>query len=230
MNEQLPVQLSFDVSLPERAQRIRDLVGTARTCIIEIGRELIAARKEIRGEKPWEDWLDVEFVWSEATAKKFITVAKAFGSSSIVTSELTIDASALYALATPDVPQEARDAAIEHAEDGDHVTLAQAEDMIAAAVQAERANFELLVAELQAAAEDDDPGGGHSVAELIQRLCEAAGEPLAAVVSLDVWQWLIGDKPTNAGEVYDRLPADFSRFDKLFSNEPVGRALAEPEA
>ena len=41
MNEQLPVQLSFDVSLPERAQRIRDLIGTARTCFIEIGRELI---------------------------------------------------------------------------------------------------------------------------------------------------------------------------------------------
>jgi hypothetical protein len=28
----------------------------------------------------WEDWLDVKFGWSEPTAKKFIAVAKAFGS------------------------------------------------------------------------------------------------------------------------------------------------------
>jgi hypothetical protein len=46
--------------LPERAQRIRDLVGVARTCIIEIGRELIAASDEVpHGE--WGAWLAKEF-------------------------------------------------------------------------------------------------------------------------------------------------------------------------
>jgi Protein of unknown function (DUF3102) len=88
VNEQLPVQLSFDVSLPERAQRIRDLVGTARVCIIEIGRELHAARGQIHGERQWEDWLDTEFGWSDPTAKKYISVAKLFGSPSTVTSNL----------------------------------------------------------------------------------------------------------------------------------------------
>jgi hypothetical protein len=71
----------------------------ARTCIIEIGRELIEARRQIHGERQWEAWLDAEFSWSEPTAKKFIAVAKVFSSPSIVTTELTIDATALYALA-----------------------------------------------------------------------------------------------------------------------------------
>jgi hypothetical protein len=87
-------------------------VSVARTCIIEIGRELIAARGQIHGEWAWEVWLDAEFGWSEAKAKKFIAVAKLFNSPSIVTSELTIEATALYALSAPDVPQEARDEAV----------------------------------------------------------------------------------------------------------------------
>jgi len=59
-----------------------------------------------------EVWLDAELEWSEATAKKFIVVAKAFHSPSIVTSELTIEDMALYALSAPEVPQAARAAAV----------------------------------------------------------------------------------------------------------------------
>jgi hypothetical protein len=33
--------------LADHAQRIRDFVGVARTCIIEIGRKLIAAKAEV---------------------------------------------------------------------------------------------------------------------------------------------------------------------------------------
>lgn len=109
MNEQLPVQLSFDVSLPERAQRIRDLVGVARTCIIEIGRELIAAKAEV-AHGGWLDWLKDEFGWHQTTASRYMQVAEAFKLSSVHSFDgLTIDATALYALSAPDVPQEARD-------------------------------------------------------------------------------------------------------------------------
>jgi hypothetical protein len=58
---------------------------------------------------PWEDWLEAEFGWSDWKAQQFIAVAKAFGSSSVVTSDLTIEATALYALSAPGVPQSARD-------------------------------------------------------------------------------------------------------------------------
>jgi hypothetical protein len=100
----------YALSAPDVPQSIRGLVGVARGCIIEIGRELVEARKQIRGEKPWEDWLDAEFAWSEAQAKKFIAVAKVFSSPSIVTSDLTIEAGALYALSAPEVPQAVADA------------------------------------------------------------------------------------------------------------------------
>ena len=87
--------------LAQRAQRIRDLVGVARTCIIEIGRELIAAKTEVEhGE--WLDWLETEFGWAERTARNYMTVAEAFKSATLADMVLTIDATALYALASPD--------------------------------------------------------------------------------------------------------------------------------
>ncbi len=147
MNEQLPVQLSFDVSLPERAQRIRDLVGTARVCIIEIGRELIAAKREVvHGD--WLPWLRDEFGWTERTAQKYIAVAQAFGKYELGShfDGLTIDATALYALSAPDVPQEARDEAVERAEDGEHISKADAEALITEALEVERAKFAAIVA------------------------------------------------------------------------------------
>jgi hypothetical protein len=60
MNDLFPIALPNAPFVAERAQRIRDLVGTTRTCIIEVGRELIAAKGELsHGE--WLPWLDVEF-------------------------------------------------------------------------------------------------------------------------------------------------------------------------
>jgi hypothetical protein len=61
-------------------------------------------------------------------------VAEAFKSLSVSDfNALTIDATALYALAAPDVPQSARDAAVEQAEAGEHITKAEAEKIIEAA-------------------------------------------------------------------------------------------------
>jgi hypothetical protein len=124
--------------LPERAQRIRDLVGTARTCIIEIGRELIAASAEVpRGA--WEEWLKAEFDWSDRTARKYIAVANAFQSEpgSGSNDAITIDATALYALAGKSVDPELRDAAVEAAQNGTHVTVDEA-NRIAAELVATR--------------------------------------------------------------------------------------------
>jgi hypothetical protein len=118
MNELSLNLLSFPVvpRLTERAQRIRDLVNVARVCIIEIGRELIEAKDEVaHGE--WLPWLHAEFGWGETTARKYMQVAAAFKSSLGVDFDaITIDATALYALAAPAVPQQARDEAVERAE------------------------------------------------------------------------------------------------------------------
>jgi hypothetical protein len=110
--------------MPERARRIRDLVGVARTCIIEIGRELIAAKAEV-GHGDWSPWLKVEFGWSDSTAQNYMNVARKFPTLGNFTA-ITIDATALYALSAPDVPQEARDEAVERAEAGERITTRQA--------------------------------------------------------------------------------------------------------
>ena len=110
------------IPLDQRAQRVRDLVGAARTCIIEIGRELIKAKAECDyGE--WLPWLKAEFGWSRQTADRYMAVAIAFQTAHAE------QFSALYALSAPDVPAEARAAAIELAEAGERVTKDKADEM-----------------------------------------------------------------------------------------------------
>jgi hypothetical protein len=100
----------------------REQLTEPRGCIIEIGVELIAASEEVpHGE--WERWLKEEFDWSDRTARRYVSVASAFSSDTVSADfdTLTIEANALYALAASDVPQAARDEAVERAQAGDHV-------------------------------------------------------------------------------------------------------------
>lgn len=110
------------MTLSQRADRIRSLVNVARGCIIEISRELIEAKQDIP-HGYWLPWLEREFGWTEDTAQRYMRVANAFQiPQRAVFEDLAIDATALYALAAPDVSQAARDAAIEQAEAGEHIT------------------------------------------------------------------------------------------------------------
>jgi hypothetical protein len=132
MNDLLAVLPGFaPVPIEQRAERIRGLVITARTCIIEIGRELIAAKAELaHGE--WLPWLKDEFGWTVRTADKYMEVVRAFKLESDSNFDgLTIDATALYALAAPDVPQPVREEAVHRAQAGEHITKAEADQIIA---------------------------------------------------------------------------------------------------
>ena len=106
---------------------------------VQPGRELIAAKAEC-GHGHWLPWLESEFGWSYDTASRYMRVAEAFqirpgdGFTGI-----TIDATALYALASPRVPQIARDGALTRAEAGERITKAEAQDMIRKALEAEAA-------------------------------------------------------------------------------------------
>jgi hypothetical protein len=226
MNEQLPVQLSFDVSLPERAQRIRDLVGVARTCIIEIGRELIAAKAQVaHGE--WLPWIKEEFGWTVRTADKYMQVAGSFklepGSNF---TGLTIDATALYALSAPDVPQEARDEAVERAEDGEHVSRADAEDMIAKALAVEREKFEAIVADLQAAAEES-PEGPPGIPALVEQLCQATGRKKLKPAQFQHLACILGTAITDGSKVYPPATLEETQQaeERLRISAPALRAL-----
>jgi DUF3102 family protein len=101
MNDMRLTLREADRDLGERADRIRSLVGVARGCIVEVGRELLDA-KAFCAHGGWEDWLEHEFGWTQMTATKYMRVASAFKSKpSLDFESLTIDATALYALAAP---------------------------------------------------------------------------------------------------------------------------------
>jgi hypothetical protein len=143
----------------QRAERIRGLVNVAGGCVVEAGLLLLEASGDIpRGQ--WAAWLKEEFGWSADTARVYMNVAQAaqnrpgrFGSP-----DVTIDAKALYLLARPSIPQEIRDEALRRAEEGERITLAEAEKLIIEAVTAKveeqrKASYEQLKAAVKAAKE-----------------------------------------------------------------------------
>lgn len=81
------------------------------------GYELSEARKQIRGEREWQDWLDAEFGWDERTAKRYMQIASSFqfAGTRMPSSDETMDISfnALYVLSAPDVPQSTREKAVD---------------------------------------------------------------------------------------------------------------------
>lgn len=141
-----------------QAEAIRVLGKRVVGDIIEIGQRLITVRDKLP-DGHWLSWLKDEFDWSQSTAWRFMQVAKGFGGHLFtVNNDLQIDASALYLLAGPTVSVEVREAAIESAESGEHITKAKAEEMIAAAVskkeQAFREAFQKIEEEQEAAIEE----------------------------------------------------------------------------
>jgi hypothetical protein len=121
-------------ALCELAHDIRKLLEVYRGSIIEIGQKLIAAKSHLKhGE--WRPWLEAEFGWvSDRTARNYMAVASAFKSESLSDlTGVTITTEALYALASPKVPEDVREQAIKTARAGANVTRTVALRLIEAA-------------------------------------------------------------------------------------------------
>lgn len=79
-----PVELHVDVksnisvveeiTLTQRADRIRSLQADVQRGIIQIGFELIAAKEQV-GHGNWNEWLKKEFKWTDRTARNFMAIA-----------------------------------------------------------------------------------------------------------------------------------------------------------
>jgi hypothetical protein len=101
----------------EQTEEIRRLAARSSADIVEIGHRLIAVKEHLaHGE--FLPWIDREFGWSDVTARRFMSVARAFGQ--IVHGE-RFEARALYALASGDVPEEVRQEFVARAEAGEPV-------------------------------------------------------------------------------------------------------------
>ena len=72
------ISASKEITLAQRADRIRSLQADVQRGIIQIGFELIAAKEQV-GHGNWSHWLDKEFSWSDRTARYFMACAERFG-------------------------------------------------------------------------------------------------------------------------------------------------------
>jgi len=111
----------------QRTEEIRALGKRMAVDIIGIGQRLTEIKARL-GHGHFGKWLEYEFGWSATNAWRFMKVAEAFKSSKL--EDLTIEASALYLLAAPSTPQEAREEAIEQAEEGEEITHAKAKEIV----------------------------------------------------------------------------------------------------
>lgn len=116
----------IQISLRQRAERIR---AYTKRYVLEVGKELVEARNELRHNKSggFEGWVTLEFGWSRRTAYNFISVYESFGNCANF-AQLEIADSALYLLAP--ASEVARNDAIERAEAGEKITYNIARDII----------------------------------------------------------------------------------------------------
>lgn len=123
----LPVNVAKQVR--SAADRIKKRLKRTVSDIIQTGLDLVAVKEQLsHGE--WGVWLEAEFEWKHATASRFMCVAEKFLNLRNLDS-LPIRPSALYLLAQPSVPDEAREEALEKAESGEPITVAAAKEIIA---------------------------------------------------------------------------------------------------
>lgn len=101
------------------AEAIRKLMRNTAQQIVEIGEYLIDVRKRL-GDDKFDLWLEAEFSWHIKTAYSFMAVAEKFASQNLL--DANISSSALYLLAAPSTPAEAREAAVELAKQGETIT------------------------------------------------------------------------------------------------------------
>lgn len=107
---------------------IHERLQRTATDLIAIGERLLAVRERLPHGQ-FGPWLDAEFGWSEGHARKLMQVARAFADQTDHRDRFA--PTALYLLAAPGAPEEARAEALARAEAGEPITPAVARAMIA---------------------------------------------------------------------------------------------------
>lgn len=115
-------------AIDPKRQRLAVLAEDTRTRmkrsaldIYHIGANLLEAQ-ELLTHGEFLPWIEAEFGMGKSSAYKFINVAKAFQGKFPQNGNLEIAASALYLLASPDTPEEAREEVLELAAAGENIS------------------------------------------------------------------------------------------------------------
>jgi hypothetical protein len=123
--------------LAEKVGAIRALAKNVVRDVVEIGRHLSEAKVKFpeRGDNAeFLAWAQDALGWSRTSVYRFMDVYALVQSSNFPTLG-NFDLSALYLLAAPGTPAEVIEAVAERAEDGERITKAEAEQMVAKAMQ-----------------------------------------------------------------------------------------------
>lgn len=112
----------------QKTSELKSLIRRTAQDIVKIGQKLIEVRKRL-GYGNFRKWLKAEFAWSHPTATRFIQVAEQFSCINLM--QIDIAASALYLLARPSTPEEARQEALDRAALGETITHAAAKGILA---------------------------------------------------------------------------------------------------
>ncbi|NCC37075.1 MAG: DUF3102 domain-containing protein, partial [Chloroflexia bacterium] len=115
------------IVVQQRTGEIKGLMRKAAQDIIDIGQKLIDVNGRLPGAQ-FDAWLSAEFAWSRRTAFNFIGVTRQFGSANFALDHVA--PSALYLLAAPSTPDEAREEALARAATGEPITHKTAKAII----------------------------------------------------------------------------------------------------
>ncbi|MBV8885080.1 MAG: DUF3102 domain-containing protein [Chroococcidiopsidaceae cyanobacterium CP_BM_RX_35] len=124
--EKLPYETRIIVQ--QRTSEIKRLLKQTAQELLDIGQKLIEVKEQL-GHGNFGNWLKAEFGWGITTAWKLMKSAEAFKFSHC--ENLDIAASAMYLLAAPSTPHEARQEALKRASDGEKITYTKAKEIIA---------------------------------------------------------------------------------------------------
>ncbi len=115
------------VVVQQKTSEIRTLMRRTAQDILDIGERLTEVKARL-GHGRFGGWLQAEFAWEERAAQRFIAVYSRFKNDNL--SDLNIAPSALYLLAAPSTPEEARADALEAAAAGQTITHAAAKQIV----------------------------------------------------------------------------------------------------
>lgn len=110
----------------KQTSAIKGLFRQSIQNILRIGQILLQVKERLPHGQ-WLDWLDLEFGWTDRTARNYMQAAQEFKLETI--SDLNFAAKAIYDLASPSTPEEAREEAINRAQTGERITVAAAREI-----------------------------------------------------------------------------------------------------
>jgi diguanylate cyclase (GGDEF)-like protein len=113
--------------IKQRAYEIRVLAQKSAQQMVEIGEKLREIKKLLKHGQ-FRKWLKSEFGWSLSTATKLMQVSREF--KSVNFTDLSFSTSALYLLAAPSTPEEARQEALQLAKRGYPITWSRARKIV----------------------------------------------------------------------------------------------------